>query len=115
MSDKIELRELPVRLSDSEKLQYGRAIAQLLEDDADAYAAMKAAQAEHAAAKKGRALELERLRVAIQSGRELRAVEVRLERDWARGVVRVIRTDTMDDVEQRPMTMQERQRELEVS
>lgn len=108
-------RDLPVQLTQREKLGYGEQLAQLHQDDADAEELIKTVRAQHNATKKARALERARLAEALRTGEELRAVEVREERDWKRGVIIVIRTDTSSEVEQRPMTIEERQREMELS
>lgn len=105
-------RNLPCRLTDDELRQRGDSLAEVVqelhaEDDrqADVKAQMKARLTE---------LEAKQTRYAIVISRreEYRDVECDLFADTVRGTVDIVRRDTGDTIETRPITEDERQRAL---
>lgn len=105
----IMTKQLPVKLTNEEKIAKGLEQARLRD-------AIRAVKAEKKVAMTGfaerlAALEKDRDRVSddIRDGIETRAVEVREERNYRLGTLRLVRVDTGEVVETRAMTAEERE------
>lgn len=116
MADLVEtkrvVRNLPVKLTDTELLEFGKRLAQSSTDIHNEEERQTQVKAE-LKAKLG-AFETERSRLAgiVASGRENRDVSCDMVFDYSRLIVEVIRTDTKEVVETRRMTEAEQQRKL---
>lgn len=102
-------RLLPVRLTDDDLRDRGRALAQVCDDIASERARHDSIKTEL----KARLAKLEAdravLSALIRRGDEERDVEVITVADYARAVAVEIRTDTNDTLRERPLEMSERQ------
>ncbi len=109
-----ETMRLPVALTEREVLQRSyrlAAIEQELEQEEQALADAKARSKQLT-----ERLELERhyLAMVVRNGQETREVEVEHRENWREGIVECFRLDTGEQVEFRPMTPAERQRQLDL-
>lgn len=106
------VRNLPVRLKDSELLEFGKRLAQTSTDIHNEEERQSQVKAE-LKAKLG-SFETERTRLAgiVASGRENRDVSCDMVFDYSRLIVEVVRLDTKEVVETRRMTEAEQQRNL---
>lgn len=116
---KREQRVLAVPLTDQEFRERAEDMARVLDDKASAEAAAAAMKAEHAAAKATHEELMERLDAQLTKlGMEIRrrveerAVEVEVTADYESGEILVVRSDSRDVVERRPMSKDERQAHL---
>lgn len=104
-----QYRQLPVDLTPAEKITKGLEQARVR----DVIREVRGERDEAMDKFKGRlkALETERDRLTdeIRDGREMRAVEVREERNYRQNTLREIRVDTGEVVRTRPMTKEERE------
>lgn len=94
MRQKKEVLNLECRLTDSEKLDYGRENAGLqitIEQKRSALKEIRDRYNDEISASESRILVLSR---ALDSGKEYRSVECRIERDWERGRKLWYRNDT---------------------
>lgn len=107
-------RTLRVNLTDRERLDFGRRLAleqQSLAETEDRKVEVAAAIKAEIEAHKSR---INALSKTLNNGYDYRDVDCRLLLDFALNLVTVIRDDTCEVVEERPMTADERQRELPV-
>lgn len=107
-------RSMPLRvpLTDSERLQKGVRLAELVREHTETLAAHKEKRAEMKAeieAVNARVLDC---RYDVSSGTEVRSVDCEVIADYGRGVVETIRVDTGAVVSSRPLEESERQRSL---
>jgi hypothetical protein len=115
-ADKIMTRKvtkpLPVKLTDTETLQYGRDAARAMADKERIGAEFDGVKADY----KGKIAEQEaiigKLSPRIHSGIETRDVECLETKNWTQATVEVRRTDTNEIVESRPMREDEKQIEM---
>lgn len=105
-------KKLPVRLSDDEVIERGKQLVENIRKTGKA-------ESEREAENKKRKAEIEALELItsklvdiVEKGEEDRDVECELKKDFERGVVTVVRLDTGEVVETRPMTPDERQEEM---
>ena len=114
MREKIETRELPCVITDSERVAFGNESADLVYLIVRERAALKT----HSSEKRAEIQSLEdRLNVvseAVRTGEEMRAVEVAIRFVHSRGIAQIVRTDTGDIVNERPMTPGEKQLALDM-
>lgn len=108
-----ETRSLPVALSEMEKIEYARQLAQevakydLIETD------KKDTTARLGKMLKEQRATLDDIAERVNTGREYREVEVEILFDFQQKMVEVKRTDTYDLVEKRPMTKVEYQAHMQ--
>lgn len=105
-------KKLPVKLDDDELLERGKQLVDNMRKTA-------VAESEREAENKKRKGDIEllegitaRLAGVIQNGSEDRDVDCEIRKDFEHGVVTVVRLDTGEVVETRPMDAQERQEEM---
>jgi hypothetical protein len=105
-------KALPVNLTEAEVLQYGRDVARAVSDKTRIEAEFDSVKADY----KGKIAEQEaivsKLSPRIHSGKETRDVECSEVKNWTRMTVTVTRTDTMEEIESRPMREDEKAMEL---
>jgi len=106
-------KALPVNLTEAEVLQYGRDVARAVSDKTRIEAEFDSVKADY----KGKIAEQEaivsKLSPRIHSGKETRDVECSEVKNWTRMTVTVTRTDTMEEIESRPMREDEKQMQIE--
>lgn len=106
-------KALPVELTEAEILQYGRDVARAVSDKTRIEAEFDSVKADY----KGKIAEQEaivsKLSPRIHSGKETRDVECAEVKNWTRMTVTVTRTDTMEEIESRPMREDEKQMQIE--
>lgn len=109
---KVVTRNLPCRLTEDELRQRGDALAEVVQE----LHAEEQRQADVKAQMKARVTELEakqtRFAITISRKEEYRDIECDVFGDPERGVVELVRRDSGEVVETRPMTEDERQRAL---
>jgi hypothetical protein len=108
----LETRDLPVKLTEAEKIQRGEELGRTLDEIERITVGKKAAQ--HAADTKLKELEVvvNRLGQVLRDGEERRPVEVKELLNFVRGIAETTRMDTWEIVESRPMTAVEMQGQL---
>lgn len=101
-------RELPCQLSDDQIIERANAMADL---DAEI---SKLKDRRKSVNQKIREKDDERLKLSdeVEKGTELRMVTCRVDEDFAHNVVRIVRNDTGETVEERPMTAADRQESM---
>lgn len=103
-------RKLPVKLTNEEVRLRGKRLAALQAEIASLETKKKAAADDFKSQIGERETEMSRLTREINEERELRDVQVTEEKNWELGEVHLIRLDTGEVVEIRPMTPQELKR-----
>jgi hypothetical protein len=109
MMAKTHTRTLPVRLTQAELLERGKALALVRQDCNHIESDMKLTVRAFKDRIEIREAEIDRLAEIVDLEAEPRPVECRNVRDMNRGVIEVVRTDTGEIVESRVMTELERQ------
>lgn len=115
MSDKIVTRSCKVPLTEPEILEAAGRIGRQTQLLAEARERKKEVTAQLTADVEVHRTEVDRLGTLLANGYEYRPVECALSADFARAEIKITRMDTGEIVEQRPMTAEERQRELALS
>ena len=105
-------RKLPVQLNDEEIADRGRAVAKAVEERAALQEAKKEADADINGKIKEQGGIIRTLSRVIATGTEEREIEVEVKKDNESRTVSVIREDTGEVVETRPMTAEELQQNL---
>jgi protein subunit release factor A len=105
-------RKLPVKLNDEELADRGRAVAKAVEDRAALQEEKKAADADINGKIKSQGEIIRCLSRVITTGTEDREVEVAINKDNESRMISVVREDTGEIVESRPMTADELQQNL---
>ena len=108
----METRRLPVKLTEDEITQRGRASAKFDRDRAALEETKKAANDEFKAKINACTESISKLSQSIMTGEEDRDVECVEERDYVRKVAELHRTDTGEVVEVRPLDASELQEKL---
>lgn len=106
-------RLLPVKLTDRERLEIGEDIAAAQIKAEQAELDKKAADEGYKGIIEGAYADVSQLTKTLRYGKIDRMVPCEVRRDFRKGQVTVIRLDTMDEVESRPMTAAERQRGMD--
>ena len=105
-------KALPCKLTDDEVLKYGRDIARAVSDRERIDGELNSVKADY----KGKLAEQEaiigKLSPRVHSGIETREVECEEVKNWTRGTVTVIRQDTGERIEDRPMREDEKAMQL---
>lgn len=105
-------RKLPVKLNDEELADRGRAVAKAVEERAALQEEKKAADADINGKIKTQGEIIRCLSRVITTGTEEREVEVVMNKDNETSMISVVREDTGEVVESRPMTAEELQQNL---
>ena len=105
-------KALPVHLTEPEILQYGRDVARAVSDRERIKEEGKSIAKDYASKVAEQEAIIGKLSPRIHSGIETRDIECRQTKNWTRGTVQIIRTDTEEIVESRPMREDEKQVEL---
>jgi len=109
-----ETRLLPVDMSMENTLDAARRIADL-EGHIRDYERERRESSERITGQiKSARGEILELSAAIRAGVVKREIECQIQHDYARGVVRIVRTDTADTVDERPMTPDEQQMAMQL-
>lgn len=110
----MKTERLPVKLTEDEIREKGKKLAQLMHDKTEVEVEAK----NTAAGFKLRIKDIESagstLAHEIKSGKEMRQVEVHEQFDYRRGVVEVLRADTMEPIFSRALKPEERQERLRI-
>lgn len=105
-------KQLPCKLTDAEILAYGRDLARAHSDMSridDEFASQK--QEFKFRADEQKAI-IGKLSARVHSGQETRDVECVETKNWSRSIVTITRTDTKEEIENRPMREDEKQMQL---
>lgn len=105
-------RQLPVQLSDDETRIKGETLAATIEDYKAAEVEKKNITAQVSKKLKDLRARANELSSQIKNRKEDRAVVCTEEPEYRKGVMQTIRTDTQQVVEERPLTIEERQTNL---
>lgn len=114
------IRSLPVRrllpcpLSEQEQLELARRTAQVEQELMAVDEEYRRLKAEKYAELKAKSVEFSECLAKMRAGAEDREVECEERYDYGNGTVYVVRLDTLDVVETRSMTPQERQQKLDL-
>jgi hypothetical protein len=108
----VETRTLPVRLTEDEITQRGRAIAKFVKDQTEIEEAKKTAMSGFKEKLDVCAESIGKLSRSITTGEEDREVECHWNKDFGRRVADLIRNDTGEVVETRPLSADEMQEKL---
>jgi predicted molibdopterin-dependent oxidoreductase YjgC len=105
-------KKLPVKLNDDEMLERGKMLVENMRKTAVA----EEERDKENKKRKGDIALLEgvtaRIAETVRSGSEYREVECELRKDYERGTVATFRDDTGEQIDQRPMTAEERQEDM---
>ncbi len=104
-----ELRDLPVRLTDTDLTAVAHRLADLIDDTEQEEADQASAKASMKEKLAGLKSEQRRLASILRRGIETRRVEVETVADYAAGLARSRRTGTLEELSTRPLTERERQ------
>lgn len=107
-------QKLPVQITPAEKLRFADLNAREVELSIVTESERKEVAAKYKAKIEGHSNEIKRLSRIISSGIEYREVECEKQFDWAKGIVQIVRLDTGEVVDERPMKPEEEQRTLDM-
>lgn len=114
--DKVQVRketkQLACKLTEAEVTQYGRDLAGCHSDYARVEAEFAAIKSDYKGKLEGIDAKIGMFSGRISSGLESRDVACEETRNWTLALVRTIRTDTGEQLEQRPMREDEKQMEI---
>jgi hypothetical protein len=100
---------MPIALTEAEKARFGELTGKAVEDLSEMKYAAKDAAAESKKKIKKQEEEIYRLSRIVSTGIEWRDIECEVLKDYARGIVRVVRCDTGEVYKERRMTKDEQQ------
>jgi len=112
MSDKTT-RNLPVKLTDQEKLHFGREESRLVREVAELEAKKRMSAADFKAQIELRSSQIRDFAEKVHTGVEYREVECVATPIFSEGIMRITRRDTGEVVQERCLTKQEQQARLE--
>jgi hypothetical protein len=112
VSNKILTKQLHVRLTEEEVKAKGEELARTVAEKSKLDHEKKKIVGDYNGQIKTLENKIFTLATVVETGKELRDVPVKKELDAKRNICRIIRTDTFELVETRPMTPEERQTEL---
>lgn len=107
-------KQFRIPLTDQERLDFGEQMARALGQHQEAEEAKKDAVAQFKADSERHRVEATRLGGILQRGYQFRDVECEVTKDMAAGTIRIVRTDTGEEVEFRNLRPDESQGELPV-
>jgi len=102
-------KELPVPLTDRERLEIGEDIAAAQSKAEQAELDKKSADEGYKGIIDGAYADVSQLTKTLRFGKKMTMVQCAIRRDYRLGHIRVIRMDTGEELESRPMTKAERQ------
>lgn len=102
-------RELPVKLTDRERLELGEDIAAAQMKAEQAELDKKAADEGYKGIIDGAYADVSQLTRTLRYGARVSLVQCQIRRDYRLGHIRTVRMDTNEEIESRPMTRDERQ------
>lgn len=107
------VKRLPVNLTEEERVAFGQQLSRLVNDATAAKESRKAANAEWNQKVSEIEVQMQTTAQCIGTATEVRDVECEEKFDFGRGVVYLVRTDTGEEVEKRPMQEWERQKRFD--
>lgn len=108
----MQTQQLPVKLTDEEKLEKARQLSGLIDEVTNLKEEQKAANADFKSRIEERDLDAKKIAKMIREGQEVRPVEVIEEKDYDDRKIRTIRKDTGEVVGIRPMELDDTQEEM---
>lgn len=111
MSD-TEFRSMQVNINETERAERGRALAREVDSYAETERTAKAEAAAYREELKAKRAKIDLLARVVDTGRETREVPCHWRTQHARGIAILVRADTGETVDTRPLTSEERQAEL---
>ncbi len=105
-------KSLPVKLTDTEILQYGKDLARAYAEKARVEAELDAIKDDYKGKTSEQAAQIGKLSGRVHSGIETREVECEEVKNWNSMTVVTTRLDTFETIESRPMREDEKQMEI---
>lgn len=113
MSDnKTEYRSVQVNLTEAERSERGKALAREVDSYTEVESTMKLEAAKYREELKAKRAKIDLLARVVDTGRETREVPCHWRAQHARGIAILVRADTSETVDTRPLTAEERQADL---
>jgi len=111
MSD-TEYRSMQVEITETERSERGKALAREVDSYAEVESTMKLEAAKYREELKAKRAKIDLLAKVVDTGRETREVPCHWRVRQTRGIAELVRADTGETVDTRPLSSEERQAEL---